>query len=289
MKKIVDFNCTFQNSVGINENITKKLNLKFPEAYMKKDTIVEIALAIKEYDKATFCELPFCSTIEGEAIGGIINYGDEKAGPRAKEYICTKMEEILELKKIDFTKGRIFETLEACKILVEKGENVVLEVAGPFTIMNVLIDPIHVFKTMKKNLELMKKVLWRLGNDVLEYVEEGLKRGVTMISYADSSGGVNILGPKMAEQVVNDFTYEYLKKLEKITENRAIIQLCPKTTLALICTEKAKFIDIELEKSMKYGEACFSLVGKENIVGQMCIKNINYELKSGICKVVKLI
>ena len=32
-----------------------------------------------------------------------------------------------------------------------------------------------------------------------------------MISYADSSGGLNILGP-MAEQVVEDFTYEFLEE-----------------------------------------------------------------------------
>ena len=63
MAKIVDFNCTFQYSVGINENVTKKLNLKFPDAYMKRDTMAEIALAIKEYDGATFCELPFCHSV----------------------------------------------------------------------------------------------------------------------------------------------------------------------------------------------------------------------------------
>lgn len=68
--------------------------------------------------------------------------------------------------EIDFSTGRIYEVLEACRILVEKGENVVLDVAGPFTVMNVLIDPVHIFKAMRKKPELMKEVFWRLGNDV---------------------------------------------------------------------------------------------------------------------------
>ncbi len=288
MAKIVDFNCTFQYSVGINENVTKKLNLKFPDAYMKRDTMAEIALAIKEYDGATFCELPFCHTVEAEAIGGIVNYGDEKAGPRAKEYICSNPEEILELKEIDFSDGRIFEVLEACRILREQGEDVVLDVAGPFTVMNVLIDPVHVFKAMRKKPELMKKVFWRLGNDVLKYVEEGIKRGVTMISYADSSGGVNILGPKMAEQVVEDFTYEYLQKLQEITGDKALVLLCPKTVFALLGTEKAEFVDVKLPSPMRYSEACAWLAGKEKFVGQTCIKNIKYELKNGVCKALHL-
>ena len=288
MAKIVDFNCTFLYSVGINEDVTKKLDLKFPDAYMKRDTMAEVALAIKEHDEATFCELPFCHTVEAEAIGGIVNFGDEKAGPRAKEYICTDPEEILGLKEIDFSEGRIFEVLEACRILREQGEDVVLDVAGPFTVMNILIDPVHVFKAMRKRPELMKKVFWRLGNDVLRYIEEGIKRGVTMISYADSSGGVNILGPKMAEQVVEDFTYEYMKKLQEITENKAIVLLCPKTTFALLGTKKAEFVDVKLPAPMRYSEACAWLAGKEKFVGQMCIKNIKYELKDGICKSLRL-
>lgn len=288
MSKIVDFKCTFQNSVGINENVTKKLDLKFPDAYLYGDTMAEVALAIKEYDGASFCELPFCHTVEAEAIGGIVNYGDEKAGPRAKEYICKKPEEILELKQIDVNSGRLSETLKACKILRDKGENVVLEVAGPFTIMNVLIDPVYVYKAMRKKPELMKEVFWRLGRDVLTIVEEAKKCGVNMISYADSSGGVNILGPKMAEQTVNDFTYEYLKELNKVAGDDALILLCPKTTLALLGTDKAEFVDVELPGPMKYGEACAYMVGKENFVGQMCIKNINYELKNGVIKAVRL-
>ena len=268
--------------------MTKKLDLKFPDAYMKRETMAEIALAIKEYDEATFCELPFCHTVEAESIGGLVNYGDEKAGPRAKEYICTKPEEILDLKNIDFSKGRIHEVLEACRILVEKGENVVLDVAGPFTVMNVLIDPVHIFKAMRKKPELMKEVFWKLGNDALKYIEEAIKCGVTMISYADSSGGVNILGPKMAEQVVEDFTYEYLKKMQDLVQNKALIFLCPKTTFALLGTEKAEFTDVELPSPMRYSDACAWLVGKESFAGQMCIKNINYELKSGICKAVRL-
>ena len=140
MADIKDFKCTYNNSVGISEEVTKKLNLTFPDAYLHWDTMADIALALKETDGAFFCELPFCHTVEAEAMGGIVNYGNEKTGPRAKEYICTKPEELLALKEMDFSQGRIHEVLLACKHLRKKGENVVLEVAGPFTILNVLID-----------------------------------------------------------------------------------------------------------------------------------------------------
>ena len=91
--------------------------------------------------------------------------------------------------------------LLACQALREEGEHVVLQVSGPFTILNVLIDAKYVFKAMRKKPELMKEVFWKLGGEILRFMEEAKKYGVDMISYADSSGGLNILGPKMAEQV----------------------------------------------------------------------------------------
>ena len=288
MADIKDFRCTYANSAGINEEVTNKLNLTFPEAYLHWDTMAAISLALKETDGAGFCELPFCHTVEAEAMGGLANFGNEKIGPRAKEYICTKPEELLHLKEMDFSQGRLHEVLLACQHLRQRGENVVLEIAGPFTILNVLMDIKYVFKAMRKQPELMKQVFWKIGDQLLEYIRQAQKYGVNMISYADSSGAVSIIGPAMAEQVVESFTYEFIKRAEALIGDDAVLLLCPRTALALIGTDKAEFVDIALPGPMRYGEACAWMIGKEKILGQMCIKNINYTLNNGICKAVRL-
>lgn len=288
MGDIKDFKCTYDNSAGISGEVTKDLELTFPDAYKHCDTMVTLAEALKKTDGAPFCELPFCHTVEAEAMGGIVNYGNDKTGPRAKEYICTKPEELLELQSMDFSSGRIHELLLACQKLRQKGENVVLEVAGPFTVLNVLIDAKYVFKGMRKQPELMKEVFWKIGRELLKYIEEAQKYGVNMISYADSAGGVNILGPKMAEQVVEDFTYDFLKEVEKLIGDDMVVMLCPKTTFALLGTDRAEFVDVKLPEPMRYGEACAWMIGKTKFLGQMCIKNINYTLDNGICKSVRL-
>lgn len=289
MGEIKDFNCTYDNSAGISGEVTEGMGLTFPDAYLHADTMAKLSKALKDHDGAGFCELPFCHTVEAEALGGIINYGNDKTGPRAKEYIYTDVEELLNLPEIDFTRGRIHEVLLACKELRKRGEHVVLEVSGPFTILNVLIDARYVFKGMRKKPEVMKQVFWKLGNEVLKFMEEAKKYGVELISYADSSGGVNILGPKMAEQVVEDFTYEFLKKVEAIADDETMILLCPKTTFSLLGTDKAKFQDVELGEAMRYGEACISLLGKVKFAGQMCIKNIDYHIENGKFKEVVLL
>ncbi len=288
MGEIKDFNCTYDNSVGISGEVTEGLGLTFPDAYLHADTMAKLSKALKDHDGAGFCELPFCHTVEAEALGGIINYGNDKTGPRAKEYIYTDVEELLNLPEMDLTTGRIHEVLLACQELHEKGEHVVLEVSGPFTILNVLIDARYVFKGMRKKPEIMKEVFWKLGREVLRLIDEAKKYGVDMISYADSSGGVNILGPKMAEQVVEDFTYEFVKELETKADEKTIVLLCPKTTLALLGADKAELEEVELPEPMRYGEACIAMIGEVKVAGQMCIKNIQYMLNDGRLKAVKI-
>lgn len=289
MPKIVDFNCTYDNSAGINEEVTKNLNLSFPDAYKHYDTMSLISQELRKHDKAEFCELPFCHTVEGEAMGGIINYGDDKIGPRAKEYICKTAQEVLNLPSIDFTKGRIAEVLKACTKLRNEGENVLLEISGPFTILNVLMDARHVFRIFRKQPEEMQKIFDKFQIEILRFIEEAQRAGANLISFADSSGGVNILGPKMAEEAVERFTYPLLKKAEKLINKDTLLLLCPKTTFALLGTQKANLYDIELSKPMKYSEGCIEIIGKTKIAGQMCIKNINYQLTEGNIKGIKLI
>lgn len=289
MADIKDFKCTYDNSAGITGEVTEGLNLKFPDVHFQSDMMATLSKALKEHDGAAVCEMPFCHTVEADAMGGIVNYGNEVTGPRAKEYICTSVEELLELPAIDFTTGRIHEVLLACRKLEEEGEHVVLEVSGPFTIMNVLIDPKYVFKAMRKKPELMREVFWKFGNEVLRFVEEAKKAGVELVSYADSSGGLNILGPKMMEQTVELFTYEFVKKLRDLAGERMIVLLCPKTTFALLGTGKAEFRDIGLPNVMSYGEACISMIGQARIAGQMCIKNTHYMLKDQMFKEVVLL
>ena len=288
MAEIKDFQCTYDNSAGINSEVTEGLGLTFPDAYLHWDTMAALSKALKSHDGAAFCELPFCHTVEAEAMGGIINYGNELAGPRAKEYICTSPEELLALPAIDFLAGRIHEVLLACRALKEEGEHVVLQVSGPFTILNVLIDAKYVFKAMRKKPELMKEVFEKLGGEILRFMEEAKKYGADLISYADSSGGLNILGPKMAEQVVEDFTCGFLAKAEALADDNTMILLCPKTTFAMLGTRKAHFRDLKLSGPMTYGEGCIEMIGKVRLAGQMCIKNVGYQLENAVFKEVVL-
>lgn len=279
MGEIKDFKCTFDDGGGVPESVMKKYNLHFPDAYKSCESMLSIAKGIKDEKGVNYSLIPFCHTVEAEAMGGDINLGNEIAGPRAKSYAYDNIDGLSGIKDIDFHKGRIGETLKAAKLLVEDGENPILMLNGPFTILNALIDPKYVFKAMRKTPEKMEDIFNYIKRNLTAYIEEGKKIGVKIFSYADSAGGVNILGPKMAEDVVRNFTYPFLKGVNFGEDNS--ILLCPKTSLALVGTGLAEWEYMNLGQEMTYGEACLKFVGEYKFAGEMCIKNTNYKLRDG--------
>lgn len=75
MGEIKEFHCTYDNSAGVNEEVTRKLNLQFPDAYMHWETMAVLSKALKAHVGASFCELPFCHTAEAEAMDGLYDSG----------------------------------------------------------------------------------------------------------------------------------------------------------------------------------------------------------------------
>lgn len=272
MDGIADFQCTYEDNAGFAKEDALATGIHFPAVYREAGQMAAMAAVKKEKAGDVFCELPFCHTAEAEAMGADIRLGDGTAPPRARSFKCTSLKELGELSEMNLSDGRMREILTACRLLFEKGETVVLNISGPFTIWNSLIDLPCVLRAVRKEPETMVKLFGKVRYDLLRLIREAKRAGVTAFSYADAAGGVNILGPSLAGRVTRWFTVPFLQQAQKITDKDCIILLCPKTTLMLTGTEAAMLRDIPFNETLRYGEACKQAVGKARILGQMCLK-----------------
>lgn len=275
---IRDFKCSYANSAGISEEVTATLGLEFPKAYTDKDDMKCLARAIKEHDNAGYCLLPFCRTLEAEALGAKIKLGDAAAGPRAAEAAFGSLKEIIEQPDIDFTKGRIAATLEALKELKAEGETVALELVGPTTVLTSMADPKVVFKAYRKNPELAVNAMKKIGRNTLELIKAGKSSGVDVFIFSDSAGALDILGPKMMEMVVNDYLAGFIREAAELMDETCILMLCPKFAFALTDTGNAKTCDHEVPAGTDFFDALISMKGKVNVSGQLCVKHTGVKL-----------
>lgn len=281
MNEIRDFKCTYGNSVGIREEITEALPYEFPDAYCHRDSLAALSRAVKEYDRAAFCLLPFCRTTEAEALGASIRLGDAKTGPRAGEYICQSMDDLLHLPELDLQTPRLKETLAALSMLKQQGETTAYELTGPFTILNSLIDVKYIFKAYRKDYDALISVLKKLQDDLCLLSEKVQDAGADILILSDSAGAPSILGPRMTGKIMEDFTADFIKAVAETVRSQSILLLCPKFTYALLDTGHAEYRDHPVSTA-DFTQALLQMRGKARIAGQTCIKNIGVQMKEPV-------
>ena len=291
MSEVVDFVCVSDQLEEIPESIVRNLGLNFPEVHTKAEYLATLSMEMKKHKKDTLCRLPFCNTVEVEALGGNIKLGDAKTGPRVESYAYSSIDELLEMGDIDFTSGRIREVLKAVEILSGTGELVVLNVEGPFTIITSLIDSRVFYKAIRKNKEIVNNVLTILEDNIVKYIKEGVKRGAKIISYGDPVGALDIVGPKVYREYSGKFSYNILKRVENEIGS-SILHICGKTSTVFQNMGLIETRPIKLKEDITYGESIDYILKNRSdvrIIGHNCIKKTPLKLKNSTVWNIKIL
>jgi uroporphyrinogen-III decarboxylase len=274
MSDLLKFKCLGENSQPISESIINENGLSYEEIHKDKRAMVIIAEKIKKLSGDCFCKLPFCATIEADALGACIKLGDFNNGPRVDRYVFSSIEELDSIGRIDFKSGRIGTVLDSVEILSNNGEQVILNVEGPFTIIASLIEPVTFYKALRKNKSMALSVLKKIEDNVTEYMFEAIKRGARIISYADPMGTIDILGPYIFKEFSAISTINIIKGSELFL-NGSLIHICGKLTSSLETLGLCKIKAIYFKGEMTYGEVIDKLLkvrNDVNLLGNSCIK-----------------
>ncbi|MEN6414156.1 MAG: uroporphyrinogen decarboxylase family protein [Veillonellales bacterium] len=268
------FKCGGINSEEIPESIIHSTGISFYKAHTDRRAMAAVAVQKKELDKDSICRVPFCVTVEAEALGAKVVVGNDSTGPRfTGGYTFTSIEQLAEIPEMDLTKGRIHEVLQSIRLLRDEGHIVALNAEGPLTILGMLLDSMVLYRGISKQKQMVKQVLQLVEDRIVKYIEAGIEHGAQIISYADPSGVSEIVGPKLYRELSGKSTCNILKRLEEKLDG-AIIHLCGKTSLSMkeagLCTVKR----LEFAESLTYGEAICRFLNNDNvkILGHNCMK-----------------
>ncbi|MCE5284634.1 MAG: hypothetical protein LLG02_02125 [Pelosinus sp.] len=273
MITVPDYKCRCNNSEEIPLSVIKMAEVNYAAAYAGGMPMALTAEAIKKDKDDSICKVPFCVTVEAEAFGTKVVIPDKITGPRFVGYKFSRIEDMLNLQKINLSSGRISEVLASVELLAKRGNVVALNVEAPFTILALLIDSVLLYKAIYKQREIVERVLAIIETNIEKYILAAIERGASIISYADPSGVAEIVGPKISREISGRSSYSVLKNIESSISG-AVVHLCGKTSLSLekagLCSVKA----VDVEQSITYGEAIIRLVKESSIkfIGHNCMK-----------------
>lgn len=289
MKNI--FKCNQNDNENIPMEIVDNTHLKFPDLHTNSKDIAYVSQNLKLYKNDSICKVPFCTTVEAEAMGANIKLGDEKNCPRISNYAYKDINELLDIEDINLERGRIKEVLDSISILKNKGEIVVLNVCGPFTILSLLIDSKYIYKALRKDKSTVENILNKIENNIVKYVKKAIENKVDIISYSDPMSSIEIVGPKVYKEIVGNTTIRTLEKLDNSIDS-SVIHLCGKVSTSLQSYKNLEVEEISYNLDLRYGEAIYNLLetkNKNNIfIGHNCMKKTPYILEESIIYKIKI-
>lgn len=225
------FKCSGNEMEIIPSKLLEDLKISFEAGNKNASDMALLAKALKTENKKEYCRLPFCHTVEAEALGSQVIFS-ETVGNRIGKYKIEDINSLDHISKIDLTKGRIAEVIKAARILKEEGEKLVLDVTGPISIASSIMDSSLFYKALRKNREKIDVCLGIIEDTIVEYILEAVELGVDIISFADPTGTIDIVGPKVYKDVSGKVTYRILKRIENQL-GKTLVHLCGKTSTSL--------------------------------------------------------
>lgn len=198
--------------------------VQWPQAH--SDPALMAKLAAASYEQGCFENMgvPFCMTVEAEALGARIALGTKYIEPHVTDYAIDSAAQWEELQPAEFHKGRASVTLKAIALLKERNLDapIVGNITGPVSTATSLMEPTVFYKELRKKNGDAHRLLDFVTEQLIIFANAQIKAGADIIAISDPSGTGEILGPGLFEE----FAAFYI--------NKALGCLIPQETATIV-------------------------------------------------------
>jgi [methyl-Co(III) methanol-specific corrinoid protein]:coenzyme M methyltransferase len=193
-------------------DVMEKTGHTLPAAHHSGELMEELAYDVYSNTGFENFGIPFCMTIEAEALGSAVDFGSLKCEPKID------LEPFPSADKVNFLpNGAILKNNRAQAVIAavfnlsKKNPDipVIGSLTGPISLAASIVDPMAFFKGLRKNREASHRVLDYVSDQLIDYVRLIVDNGVSVISIADPTATGEILGPKMFEE----YAVPYINKI----------------------------------------------------------------------------
>ena len=207
------------------EEIMDASGCPWPEAHSDAKLMAGLADALYQAGGFENYGVPFCMTVEAEALGARVDMGNKLCEPHVVDSPLTDCAQWKELPALDIDACRIPVVREAISILKVKdsGVPVIGNICGPISLAGTLVHMAVLLKAMRKTPEVAHAMLEYVSDQLIVYGKALLDAGADAICISEPSGTGELLGPKHFAA----YTVPYVNKvLEALPAKVKIVHIC---------------------------------------------------------------
>ena len=194
-------------TVGVTVEAMMHVDASWPQAHRDPRKLARLAASTFELTGLPCCTVPFCLTLEGEALGCPVEWGSQATQPQIMEHLESSFDDFAVPGDI-LSRGRIPALLEAISLLAASQRNVQpvnMKVVGPLTLACTLFGAERILLATIEEPDAVKRLLDVLAQFAIELSRAAIQAGADTITVADPAASGDLLS---ADQFV-EFALPY--------------------------------------------------------------------------------
>ncbi|MBI2529229.1 MAG: MtaA/CmuA family methyltransferase [Candidatus Rokubacteria bacterium] len=242
--------------IPVNGTLVETMDLcgaGWPEAHADPDQMARLAAATYEITDCPTCTIPFCLTLEAEALGAGVDRGTRSSPPQVRRHLDLAMD-AFEPPADFLTRGRIPAVLEAVERLARSAgrvQPVTMKVVGPFTVASALFGPEPLLIATIEDPPGVAKLLDRLVPLSAALARAARQRGADCISIPDPVASCDLIPPRTYAELVLPAHARLLAEIE----GPRVLHICGNTTPQLASVREARPSAFSFEEKVAVPEA----------------------------------
>jgi [methyl-Co(III) methanol-specific corrinoid protein]:coenzyme M methyltransferase len=182
-------------TVGVSVEAMKKVDAGWPNSHWEPKKMARAAASTYELTGVSCCTVPFCLTLEGEALGCALDKGTEITQPQIMEHLEKGFDEF-EVPADFMQRGRIPAVLEAVSLLASSQRDIQpvnIKVTGPFTIACAVFGAERILLATIEEPDAVKRVMDKMAQVGIELARAAVKAGADTVTLSDPVASGDLL------------------------------------------------------------------------------------------------
>ena len=212
--------------VGVVEAM-EKTGAFWPEAHQDADKMAALGSSLYELAGLECARMPFCLTVEAEALGCQVDLGTNERTPQISRTPFTSASDI-EVPSDFVEKGRIPVVLEAVKKLKDKyGDTlpIIVGITGPFTLAGHLLGVENLVRYMKIKPTEVEDAVENTLDACMDYVDALMEVKPDVICVAEPTAAPELIDPLQFKSMVKPS----LEDLSNFIKTSKVLHICGST------------------------------------------------------------
>jgi [methyl-Co(III) methanol-specific corrinoid protein]:coenzyme M methyltransferase len=215
-------------ATGITVQMMEQSGIYWPEAHKDVDQLAGLAESIHQYTDIECIKLPFCMTVEVEALGATINYRTRDTLPTEIDHICNHPDELV-IPGDFFDRGRVPVVLKAISKLRRKYDDeiaIVTSIVGPFSLAEKLFGFNNFLTWIIDRPEWIHQAMAKLTPLAIRYAQAQVQAGADAVILGEAGCSGDLISPN----TYRDFIAPYHRQLCPGIAAPTIMHICGKST-----------------------------------------------------------